>query len=402
VAAVKAEAAAKEERLKAETSEKSAEEKNAFFANISHDMRTPLNAITGFIRMARKDGISEKERNEYLKKADQSGELLLNLVDDTLTMSKAGSGKLQLYPEPVNNIELLESILVPVRETAARRNTSFSVDYSRIRERVIMADRLNMQKIFLNLLSNAVKYTPEGGHVSFEAYFDPEEGASPDTVVKISDNGIGISPEFMPRLFKPFTQEKRKGYAAVGTGLGLSIVKQLIDLMDGSIDVQSEKDHGTTFTVRLHFDETETKKEISRQPGRGAVLSGRKVLLCEDNELNREIAISLLNDKGISVEPAEDGEEGVKKFSDSAAGEFDAVLMDVRMPVMDGLEATREIRSMKRADAKTVPIIAMTADAFAEDMQKCLDAGMNGYIAKPIDPGKMYQALSLALAPQKT
>jgi signal transduction histidine kinase len=398
VAAIEAEAEAREQRVKAEASEKSAAEKNAFFANISHDMRTPLNAIVGFIHLAKKERLPEQVRNEYLDKADRSSALLLDLVNDTLTLSKAESGKLKLHPEPVGNRELFEPVVVAIREAAEKKNIAFTADVLQVRERTILADKLNVQKIILNLLSNAVKYTPEGGHISLCIRLDPEDGKSPDSLLIVSDDGIGISDEFLPKIFEPFAQEKRAGYASVGTGLGLSIVKQLIDLMGGSIQVRSKKDEGTVITVRLHFDESaDIARPSSAQHNDTADLSGKKVLLCEDNVLNQEIAIALLKDIGVSVSAAENGQAGVQAFSESAAGDFDAILMDLRMPVMDGIQATGAIRSLDRPDAKTIPIIAMTADAFAEDVQRCSDAGMNGHIAKPIDPEALYGTLSAAL-----
>lgn len=397
IAAIQAEGEAREQRIKAESYEKSAEEKNAFFANISHDMRTPLNAIIGFIRMAKKPGLSDETRNDYLDKAGRSSALLLDLINDTLTMSKASSGKLQICPEPVDNRELLESIIVPIRETAIKKNVGFSADYSCTQDRTILADTLNVQKVFLNLLSNAVKYTPVGGHVSFRVYHDPAQSRTPDTVFVVSDDGIGISEEFLPHIFEPFSQEKQKGYEAVGTGLGLSIVRQLVDLMGGTIEVRSEKNHGSTFTVRLHFEEAAQTESSQPKTKKIADLTGRKVLLCEDNELNREIAVALLNEKGVTVIPAENGQIGVEKFTESVPGTFDAVLMDVRMPVMDGIEATSAIRALQRQDAKTIPIIAMTADAFDDDVRKCRDAGMSDHVAKPIDPAELYQVLSSSI-----
>jgi len=224
----------------------------------------------------------------------------------------------------------------------------------------------------------------------------PGNGSSPDSVLVVSDDGIGMSDEFMPHIFEPFAQERQKGYESVGTGLGLSIVKKLVDLMGGTITVKSEKGKGTAFTVRLHFEEAKDAAALEKvsNPLSNINLSGKRVLLCEDNALNREIAVAIIQDKGIIVETAENGEIGVQKFSASAAAEYDAILMDIRMPVMDGYEATRQIRAMNRPDAKAIPIIAMTADAFADDVQKCLQAGMNGHISKPIDPDRFYEILN--------
>jgi CheY-like chemotaxis protein/two-component sensor histidine kinase len=373
-------------------------ESNAFFSNISHDMRTPLNAVIGFAGLAEKENSIEK-KNEYLHKIEISGKLLLDLINDTLTISKTRSKNFELHLKPVRAREMFEAIITPVKAAAARKNITFTVDYANSADRVIMADSLNVKKILLNLLSNAIKFTPEGGHVSVRIFNDPPAGDDPDSLLVVSDDGIGISPDFLPHLFQPFKQELRNGYEAVGTGLGLSIVKQLVDKMGGTIDVKSEVGKGTTFTVRLHFEKaTNTGDLIAAEEITQINLQGRKVLLCEDNALNREIAVALLENKGVDVVCAENGQVGVSTFAESARDEYDAVLMDVRMPVMDGIEASKAIRCLERPDAKTVPIIAMTADAFEDDIKKCMDAGMDGHLAKPIDPDNLYLTLTRQMA----
>jgi len=374
-------------------------ESNEFFSNISHDMRTPLNAVIGFAGLAERENSIEK-KNEYLQKIEISGKLLLDLINDTLTISKTRSKNFELHLEPVRAREMFEAIITPVKAAAARKNITFTVDYANAADRVIMADCLNVEKILLNLLSNAVKFTPEGGHVSIRIYNEPPAGDDPDSLLIVSDDGIGISPDFLPHLFQPFKQELRHGYEAVGTGLGLSIVKQLIDKMGGTIDVKSEVGKGTTFTVRLHFEEAKNAGGLIAAEDEKAQINlhGKKVLLCEDNALNREIALALLKDKSVDVDCAENGRVGVSTFAESAKDEYDAVLMDIRMPVMDGVEASKAIRCLERPDAKTVPIIAMTADAFEDDIQKCMDAGMDGHLAKPIDPDSLYRTLTRQMA----
>lgn len=398
-AVMAAQSAAEQQRIRAEASEKNAEEKNMFFSNISHDMRTPLNAVIGFAGLGEKEESPEK-KNEYFGKIRSSGELLNSLIDDTLTISKINSGKLELHPEPLRLSELVNGIVDSVQQAAGLKKIVFTVDDAGIADDMIMADRLNVQKIFLNLLSNAIKFTGEGGHVGLHIFSDPREAADPDTVIEISDDGIGIGDDFLPHVFEPFAQERRLGYESVGTGLGLSIVRQLVSLMKGTITVQSVKDRGTTFTVRLHFDSVDPGllPAAGAAPEKNAALAGGRLLLCEDNQLNREIAVALLKAEGFEVDLAENGQEGVERFAQSAEGEYRAVLMDIRMPVMDGIEATRAIRALKnRSDARTVPIIAMTADAFAEDIRRCTDAGMNGHIAKPVDPQKLHRVLTEAI-----
>jgi signal transduction histidine kinase/ActR/RegA family two-component response regulator len=378
---------------------KSTDERNRFFANISHDMRTPLNAVLGFAQLAQKDDLTEETRKSYISKIQMSGGLLLELINDTLTLSKANSGKLELNPEPVRARELFESIIVPIRQAAEKKKISFTADSSGAADRVIIVDKLNFQKILLNLLSNAVKFTPEGGHVSVWFYNEARKDSGLDSIIKVSDDGIGMDPEFLPHIFEPFTQEKQNGYESVGTGLGLSIVKQMVDLMGGTIRAESEKGKGSTFTVRLHFEEAEPGADTGKEAAapRSQDLSGKNILLCEDNPLNREISTALLKDRKMTVETAENGREGLRKFLASAPGSYDAVLMDLRMPVMDGVAAAKQIRLSGRPDAKSVPIIAMTADAFPEDIQKCLDAGMNGHLAKPVDPEQLYLTLQSAI-----
>ena len=384
------------QKVQAEESQKSVDAKNAFFSNISHDMRTPLNAIIGFTNMARRPDVTEEKRNEYLEKVADSSALLLELINDTLVLSKVSSGKLNLNLTPESIDTVAKEIVTTIREIARQKNISVTIDTSEFRSRTVLMDKLNTQKIFLNIINNALKYTKSGGHVWITVKDTPIDSSDPDIVVIVKDDGIGISEEFMPHLFDPFSQEKRHGYESVGTGLGLSIVKQLVDLMGGTIEVESEKNEGTTFTVRLHLEEVENGKAIESYEDADKVidLTGKKCMVCEDNKLNREIAVELLEIKGIIVDAVEDGQAGIQKFASSSLNEYDFILMDVRMPNKDGIEATKEIRAMDRLDAISVPILAMTADAFEDDIRKCISAGMNAHIAKPIDSNKLYETIS--------
>lgn len=387
-------AEARMQKLQTEESRKRVEEKNAFLSNISHDMRTPLNAIIGFTNMARKNDITDEQRDDYLSKVESSGALMLELIDDTLMISKASSGKLEITPEPGKIDSIMKEIIVPIVGIAKKKNISVALDMSGYRSRTVLVDKLNVKKVLLNILNNAVKYTPENGHV-WVTLKDVEDREL-DTEVEIRDDGIGMDKEYLSHIFEPFSQEKRKGYDNIGTGLGLSIVKQLVDLMGGEISVQSEKNKGSVFTVRLHFQETGDVEEPSVKPDNYdlADLKGRKVLLCEDNRLNQEIAVALLNEKGIIVDSADDGRQGIDMFAKSRPGEYDAIIMDIRMTNIGGLEATDIIRKMDRPDGACVPIIAMSADAFEDDVRKCLAAGMNAHVSKPIDPDKLYYALA--------
>ena len=372
--------------------------KSDFLSRMSHDMRTPLNGIIGMTYLTKELELPPKVR-ENLDKIDTSSKFLLSLINEVLDMSKAESGKIELHPEPYDSavfFRYLDSVVLPLcREKSIR----FVVDARPVTSVVPLMDTLRINQVFFNLLSNAVKFTPEGGTVTYRLREHLAENGRLVLEGEVSDTGIGMSDAFQRRLFEPFTQEMRNDNSETrGTGLGLAIVKKLLDLMGCEISVQSRVGTGTTFRMRGEFDcvpaaalddqpaETEPEQETAR-------LAGLHVLLCEDHPLNREIAKTLLSEKHVMVHIAEDGQQGVREFSNSAAGFYDAILMDVRMPVMDGLEATRQIRRLARPDAGSIPIIAMTADAFADDVQKCLDAGMNGHVSKPIDPQKLYAAL---------
>lgn len=376
--------------------------KDRFFSSISHDMRTPLNAVIGFSTLAERPGVSAAEKDDYLQKIRNSGQLLLNLVNDTLTLSKGSNGKIKLNPQPISTEEISETIEEPIRELAVQNGVELTIDRTDCKRRIILADRLSVEKIFLNLLNNAIKFTPTGGHVRESITCKIADADHAEYLITVADDGIGISEEFLPRIFEPFSQEQKKGYEGMGTGLGLAIVKQLVDLMNGTISVKSREGVGTTFTVRLRFalaTETPTAP-IAASEGSppSCSLANLHVLMCEDNAINCEIATKLLEQEGMIVDAATNGEEGIERFAQSPVGSYDCILMDIRMPRMDGLAATRALRALDRSDAKTVPIIAMTADAFAEDVRKCLDAGMNAHVAKPIDPDALFKALRMALA----
>lgn len=379
----------KNEQLRAATNAKS-----AFLSNISHDMRTPLNGIIGYTNLAIETKDNAKVA-DYLSKIKISGNLLLNLINDTLDISKIESGKYVLNPELVNNVELLESIVIPVRETAHAKNVNFILDTEHMKTGTIKIDRLNMQKVILNLLSNAIKFTPEGGTVTLAITDYTAANDNCNTKITVADNGIGISKDFLPRLYEPFSQEHSpEARETVGTGLGLSIVKAIITLMNGRIEVQSEKGKGTTFTVFLPIQFIDENKIVTaKSTVNKEILKGKSVLLCEDNYMNREIATAILESFGILVTSAQDGNDGLQKFNASQMNAFDAILMDLRMPVLDGYEATEQIRKLPRKDATTVPIIAMSADAYESDISRCTQKGMNAHVSKPINQEILFATL---------
>jgi CheY-like chemotaxis protein len=375
--------------------------KSDFLSRMSHDIRTPLNGIIGMTYLAQEEPNSPTT-SDYLKKIDSSSKLLLGLVNDILDMSKAESGKIELHLEPYSLATLTDYFGAVVLPLCQEKHIVFKTDIVPIHGHVPLMDPLRTNQVFFNLLSNAVKFTPEGGSVTFRfrAWMKPD-GRKMHLSVGISDTGIGMSPEFQKVLFEPFTQEGRIDNSETrGSGLGLAIVKKMLDLMGCTITVQSEIGHGTSFEINGDFDTVESadvrkqKVENEKAVHDLSILAGKHALLCEDHLLNQQIACRLLEEKKMVVTIADDGKQGVARFAASGVGYYDAILMDIRMPVMDGYSATESIRSMDRSDADKVPIIAMTADAFQEDVAKCLSSGMNAHVAKPIDPIKLYDTLA--------
>jgi signal transduction histidine kinase/ActR/RegA family two-component response regulator len=378
--------------------------KSDFLSRMSHDMRTPLNGIIGMTYLTQEMELPEQAK-ENLQKIDVSSKFLLSLINNVLDMSKAESGEIELHPEPYPIDEFNKYLDAVVRPLCQEKEQKFVLNEKfAIADFVPLSDKLRCNQIMFNLLSNAVKYTPEGGTITYTIRGRLLESGKMQIEHEIADNGIGMSEKFQKILFDPFTQENRKDTSERrGTGLGLAIVKKLVDQMGGTIVVHSIMGKGTTFLVTLLFDTVPTSSLASssgnntRTVSQMISLAGKHVLLCEDHPLNQEIAKTLLSEKQVIVSIASDGKMGVDMFRESSPGFYDAVLMDIRMPVMNGYEATRAIRALKRSDAKTVPIIAMTADALTDDIQKCLQIGMNGHIAKPVDPETMYAVLSGAL-----
>jgi len=368
--------------------------KSTFLASMSHDLRTPLNGILGFSEIAMAEGDPVKKQ-EYLARIQSAGKLLLALVNDTLELSRIESGKLELEPEKVDSREFWEAIATAVRPSAELKAIHFHTDLASYPRKAIWIDPLKVQKVVLNLLSNAIKYTPAEGNVTFAVEELDPPVADCTRRITVRDDGIGMGKAFLTRLYEPFAQEHRpEARDVVGTGLGLSIVKRIVDLMDGRIQVESAPGVGTCFTVDLPvFSEAAHQQKKRQEQDQQAILAGKRVLLCEDNLLNREIAQLLLTDKGITVDCAENGKAGVLIFMTSAPGTYDAILMDIRMPVMDGYAATAAIRSLNHPDAAAVPIIAMTADAFEEDVRHAREVGMDDYVTKPVEPEKLMAAL---------
>lgn len=378
--------------------------KSEFLSNMSHDMRTPMNAIISFSNLGMESDTRE-EALDCLSKINASGKYLMGLINDVLDMSKIEEGKLQLYPEPYAYADFenaLKTILLP---KAAEKGVELTFHCDAAPGLEVMFDKLRIQQIFVNLVGNAIKFTPKGGKVAFDLQEYPMENGKMPLKIIVRDNGIGMSEEFVTeKMYSEFAQEYSPSYESEGgTGLGLSIVKHLVDKMGASIECKSALGEGTEFTLWFYPDIVQAE-DIRRKETPASVdtdLAGKRILLCEDHPLNVQIATRLLEKKGARVTCAENGLRGVELFRTGEPYYFDAILMDIRMPVMDGLEATREIRAMEREDAREIPILAMTANAFAEDMEKSKAAGMNAHLAKPIKPQRLYEVLAQCLQQRK-
>jgi signal transduction histidine kinase/CheY-like chemotaxis protein/ligand-binding sensor protein len=395
-----------------ETLRKAAEEANDankaktdFLSRMSHDIRTPLNGIAGMTYLSLQENNPPKT-TEYLKKIDTSSHFLLGLINDILDMAKVESNKIVLHPEPYPLTEFNEYLDSVIRPLCEEKNIHFSSSIQMVKGLYPVQDKLRINQIVFNLLSNAVKFTPEGGQVAYSCVFTKKSENRLGMTLQVKDTGIGMSEDFQKHLFTPFTQESRSDIASNrGSGLGLAICKHMVDLMGGTIGVESRLGYGTTFTVKIDFDavpeETALKpKQLSTDSVSGSYphLKNAHILVFEDHPLNQEIAKALLESKGAIVEVANNGFEGLKTFRLSAPWFYSAILMDIRMPVMDGYEACQEIRSSSRPDATKIPIIAMTADAFSDDVNKCLAVGMNYHLAKPIEPDLLFSMLERVLS----
>lgn len=377
--------------------------KSDFLSNMSHDMRTPMNAIIGFSELALAPACPEDTILDYMKKINSSGKYLLNLINDVLDMSKVESNKMSLNMAPTSTRELFEEIMANVMPLMKAKNIDFKFDLINAEScKTLMLDKLRVVQIYNNLLGNAVRFTPEGGRISCIVEVLKIENGIAYCRTVIEDTGCGMSKEFLKKAFLPFEQEDNSENAKVGgTGLGLPIVKKLMELYGGAIELESEKGKGTKVTLLYNLKIVNVGEENAKQKIDLSILKGKRVLVCEDHPLNIEIAKALLKKKEVEMIIVNDGRAGVAVFKESPLGYFDAVLMDIRMPIMNGLEATKAIRGLNREDAKTVPIIAMTANAFDDDVHSCLEVGMDAHLAKPIVPMTLYKTLAERITERK-
>ena len=382
----------------AKRAEEASEAKTRFLFNMSHDIRTPMNAIIGFSDLLEKHLDDKEKVHDYIKKIQLSGSFLLSLINYVLEMARIESGKATLRTEVGDAQELLGALNAVFEPAVEKKRLKYNCTLD-VEHRFIICDVTKVREIVLNIISNSVKYTPEGGSVTVQIKEIPweKEGWTAYRIL-VEDTGIGMGAEYLPHIFEEFTRERTSTESkVVGAGLGLPIVKALIDLMGGTIQVESERGKGSKFEVILPFEiasEEEVKDSYVKKEEKLYNRSKEKrILLAEDNELNAEIAITILEENGFKVERAEDGCKCVELFSEKPAGYYSTILMDIQMPNMDGYTASRKIRGMEREDAKAIPIIALTANAFDEDRNKAFAAGMNGHIAKPIDVGRMVRTI---------
>ena len=380
------------------SAEQASQAKTDFLSNMSHDIRTPMNAIIGITALMKNELREPDKLADHLNKLENAGRLLLGIINDILDMSRIESGKTTLNVEPMNLMEQINRIDSVIRQQARQRQQTLTLVTSELHHINVLSDPNRLNQILMNILSNAVKYTPVGGHIRLEVQELPRGEHYAKYRFIIEDDGIGMSEEYLKTIFDPFTREEKSGTNHVqGTGLGMAITKRVVNLMGGIIRVESTPGHGSRFEVVLEFPiDTAAEQAACDQAAPEAEkgvspLDGMRFLCAEDNLINAEILEMLLESKGASCKICANGQEIVDTFAGVQPGEYDMILMDVQMPVMDGLEAARRIRSGENPLGKTIPILALTANAFLEDMQKSKDAGMNEHLSKPVDIATLEQ-----------
>ena len=379
--------------------------RGVFLRNMSHDIRTPMNAVIGFTRLAIQEVDDKEKTREYLSKIQVSSNHLLGIVNEILEISRIESGQTKLEESPCSLKQIADETDIIIRGQAVEKKQTYTMDVSEIRNEYVVCDKIRVKEILVNLLGNAVKYTPEGGEIAMKISQLPDkETGFGNYRICIRDNGCGMSQEFLQKIFEPFERQQNSTMSGIqGTGLGMTIVKNFVDMMNGTIDIASAENQGTVITVNLKFRVTEPVKDEEKREQDISKLkeqfAGKNILLCEDNSLNREIAAEILRGAGFQVETAENGQEAVDKVQKSQPGEYDVILMDIQMPVMNGYMATRKIRELKDPSLAKIPIIAISANAFDEDKNASCEAGMNGHLAKPVDVTELLETLNIVINP---
>lgn len=368
--------------------------KSTFLANMSHEIRTPLNGIIGLQYLMHQNLDNKEKIEEYLTKAEVSAEFLKSVITDVLDMSKIESGQLEIYYNKLDLSKLINELKVILDIQAQEKKVNFSANCDELYYPFVLGDELRIKQVLTNLLGNSLKFTPKGGNVSLTVK-QKLVGNISNTTFLVADTGCGMSQEFLERIWLPFEQESRIA-SQNGTGLGTTLSKTLVEKMNGSISVESHLGEGTIFTISIPFEITQMS-EVTVSPVKDGIdeceLKGKRIMIVEDNEINRMIIVSILEEQGCELTEAVNGQEAVNIFENSSNGYFDLLLMDVQMPIIDGYEATRQIRKLSRPDANLVPIFAMTASVFREDMYKALESGMDDVITKPLDISQLLKKI---------
>lgn len=388
-------------RVAAEAAERANGAKTKFLSSMSHDIRTPLNAVLGMTKLAQSHIDDTAYVQECLRKISLSGNHLLTLINDILEISRVESGNIRINLAPFNVRNLTSELEGITRSQAVGHGLALDVAFKDLPESWLMGDKLRLTQVYLNLLNNAVKYTEPGGNIRFEISEELAENGI-ILICTVADTGVGMSPEFQETMYESFARAADSRTDKIqGTGLGLAIVRQMVDLMGGTIHCVSTLGVGTTFTVRIPLEAAPAPSNellgAESKESSTSDLAGVHILVAEDNDLNWEIISEMLNPFGVQCSRVENGRECIDTLTAAPVGEYDLVLMDVQMPVLNGRDAARELRNSQRADLRAIPIIAMTADAFAEDVQMCLDAGMDSHVAKPVEIEKVLSAIRLLL-----
>lgn len=384
-------------REKRDEAKQATKSKSVFLSNMSHDMRTPMNAIMGFCRLAIKNANDEEQVRNYLEKIMSSGNHLLSLINDVLDMSKIEAGQMTLHEKEENIVEIIEEIKNLTSEAALERGIDLQVKLIDIEQTGVYCDKLRLKQVLINFVSNALKFTPRGGKVRIilQQLLETEPEYA-KYLISVRDTGIGMSEKFLQQLFTPFTREDNSTVNGIqGTGLGMAIAKNIINLMNGNIDVKSTQGEGTEFILTIAFrvvEEQVGSEEVTEEID-FEVFKGKHVLLVEDNALNQEIALEILKEVGFEVNTADNGKEAVRRYEEGKDGRYDVILMDIMMPEMNGYEAAKAIRQIEVTTGLRVPIYALTANAFDEDVQRALEVGMDGHLSKPIDIEKLFGTL---------
>ena len=374
--------------------EESARVKNSFLSSISHEMRTPLNAILGLSRLSKEDRCMPAESREQMEKIEKSGMALLRLINNILDMNQIETGQLTVVRREFSLEDVLMDINDETQSLCYEKGLEYRFTQQPEAEGRYMGDDSLLGQVLSGILDNAVKFTDAPGRVTFDVACAASEGDRRELTFTVTDTGVGMSPEFMQRLFEPFAQEDATSTNRFGgAGLSLAAAKQKVELMGGAIDVSSRKQAGTSFTVTLSLELCPEREREELSP-----LEGRRILVVDDVAVNAEIVGDLLELEGALPDFAENGQEALDMFTGSEPDTYDAILMDLRMPVMDGLESARRIRELERPDARTIPIITVTANAFESDVRKTLEAGMNAHLAKPVEPEILYETVGRLIA----